>query len=561
MITFEEKKSKKLPGLTSLYLTFNYNIDIINIIKLCDVKYFDKKKREWEVPLTSLSYLIDNLTLIDDITLKLLKSEKQESLPKLHIDTSNYPLQPYPYQLEAIEYGLQHKKWLLLDQAGLGKTSVIIHIAEELYKQGKIKHCLIICGINNLKFNWKLEIKKHSNLSSVILGEKYTKKGKLRIGSVNDRCNHLLSDIKEFFVITNIETLRNDNIVKAIKKSKNNFDMIILDEAHTCKGTGTAQASNLLKLSDAQYKIGLSGTILLNKPLDTYMPLRWIGMDSSCYSTFENYYTSFTGPFKTVFNGYKHLDILKDQLDRCSLRRKKEDVLDLPKKTIINEYVELDDRQQKFYDNIEQGIIDEVDKVKITTTSLLAMVSRLRQASSNPSILTTESIPSAKLQRAVELTKEIIESNNKVVIFSVFKDNVYKLSELLSEYDPLVNTGDIKDTVITENIDKFQNDPDKKIFLATSQKCGTGITLTAASYMIFIDTPWTYGVYEQAQDRIYRIGTKDPVFIYNLIAKDTIDERVLQIVNNKKALSDYVIDDDMSVDTIASLRKFIEELN
>ena len=144
MITFEEKKSKKLPGLTSLYLTFNYNIDIINIIKVCDVKYFDKKKREWEVPLTSLSYLIDNLTFIDDITLKLLKSEKQGSLPKLHIDTSNYPLQPYPYQLEAIEYGLQHKKWLLLDQAGLGKTSVIIHIAEELYKQGKIKHCLII---------------------------------------------------------------------------------------------------------------------------------------------------------------------------------------------------------------------------------------------------------------------------------------------------------------------------------------------------------------------------------------------------------------------------------
>ena len=93
-----------------------------------------------------------------------MKSEKQGSLPKLHIDTSNYPLQPYPYQLEAIEYGLQHKKWLLLDQAGLGKTSVIIHIAEELYKQGKIKHCLIICGINNLKFNWKLEIKKPKTL-------------------------------------------------------------------------------------------------------------------------------------------------------------------------------------------------------------------------------------------------------------------------------------------------------------------------------------------------------------------------------------------------------------
>lgn len=89
---------------------------------------------------------------------------------------------------------------------------------------------------------------------------------------------------------------------------------------------------------------------------------------------------------------------------------------------------------------------------------------------------------------------------------------------------------------------------------------GTGITLNAASYAIFIDTPWTSSAYLQAQDRIYRIGTNKPVIIYNLICKDTIDERVLEIIEDKEAISDYIVDDKISDKSINSLRKYIEEL-
>jgi SNF2 family DNA or RNA helicase len=101
---------------------------------------------------------------------------------------------------------------------------------------------------------------------------------------------------------------------------------------------------------------------------------------------------------------------------------------------------------------------------------------------------------------------------------------------------------------------------DVRIFLGTWSKCGTGITLTKASYMIFLDTPWTNSAYEQAQDRIYRIGTNKSVFIYNLIASGTIDERVLEIVTDKKYLSDYVIDNDITQQGLESLRKYIEDL-
>jgi SNF2 family DNA or RNA helicase len=98
------------------------------------------------------------------------------------------------------------------------------------------------------------------------------------------------------------------------------------------------------------------------------------------------------------------------------------------------------------------------------------------------------------------------------------------------------------------------------VFLGTWSKCGTGITLTAASYMIFLDTPWTDAVWTQAQDRIYRIGSKNPVFIYNLIARGTVDERVLEIVTDKKHIASYVVDDEITDAGIESLRKYIEEL-
>ena len=97
--------------------------------------------------------------------------------------------------------------------------------------------------------------------------------------------------------------------------------------------------------------------------------------------------------------------------------------------------------------------------------------------------------------------------------------------------------------------------------VATWQKMGTGVTLTAADTMIFISLPWTMALTSQAEDRIYRIGTKRPVFIYRLCCKDTIDERVLEIINDKSAISDYMVDDKVTPQALNSLRKYIEELN
>ena len=118
----------------------------------------------------------------------------------------------------------------------------------------------------------------------------------------------------------------------------------------------------------------------------------------------------------------------------------------------------------------------------------------------------------------------------------------------------------MKDEEVSSNIDMFQNDDEHKVFIGTIQKMGTGVTMTRASYMIFLDQPWTSALYEQACDRIHRIGSTKPVFIYNLICLDTIDVMVTKLIDRKEALSDFVIDNKVDDKTLNILRQYILDL-
>jgi len=558
MISIEQRINQKVPGESSLFVSFGYNPEIIEQIKQCPVYNYDKNTKTWEVPLTSLSKLVDSLCNIDDINIKLLSDIKKKEVEDTKIGP--YKTKPFNYQMDGIKYGLHEDCWLLLDAPGLGKSLQLIYLAQELKKRENIQHCLIICGVNTLKANWKKEIEKHSDLSCHILGEKISKKGISSVGSVSERLEDLKKPIEQFFVITNIQTLRDDNIVKEINKGKfNSFDMIIFDECHTCKSPTAQQTKGLLKLKDAKYKVAATGTLLLNNPVDAFVPLKWIGVENSTFTNFKYYYCNYGGPFNNILLGFRNMNVLKDQIEKHSLRRTKE-LLDLPEKTIINEYLDMNDDQKLFYENIKNGVKDQVDKVDMNTATILSMVTRLRQATACPSILTTEDISSTKVDRCCELTEQIIDNGDKVVIFSTFKETLNKVKDKLQKYNPTINTGDVKDEEISSNIDDFQTTDRSKVFLCTWQRMGVGVTLTKASYAIFLDVPWTAGVYEQAQDRIHRIGSKDPVFIYHLICKDTIDERVLEIVEDKEAISDYIIDNKITAKSLNSLKKYIQEL-
>lgn len=547
MLTLTEKLPKKVTGLTSLFLDMDrtYPRDefkqITSILKGCNTYNYSAKTEQWELPIYDIAYLVDNLSMIDDVKVIPYKETINLEIEAKPFDQSGYKFKLFKHQVDAINFGLTHPKWLLLDDCGLGKTISSLYLAEELYRRGQIEHCLIICGFNSLKMNWLKEIEKASNLSGKVIGAYYTKNGTLRYKTIKERAEQLKNKIDEFFVIINIEMVREDIIVDAILKSQNKFDMIILDEAHLIKNLATGQASNLLKIK-APYMLGMTGSLLVNSPLDLLTPLSWIGVEHSTIENFERFYM-WKDEMKGEYYGVKNLNILHSLLFTFSLRRLKKDVLDLPPKTIINEYVELSDEHMKLNTEVIKGIKNEIDKVRLSKGSFRSKVVRLKQVTSCPSVLTTKNIKSNKENRCISLVNDFVVNGEKVVIFSGFKQTVYDLEEKLKDYNPLVLTGDSKDGDVTTFIDMFQNDDIHKVMIVTYQKLGVGHTLNRASYAIFMDTPWTNSDFTQACDRIYRIGTTKPVFIYNLIALNTVDELVKKLVDSKRELSKLTLGD------------------
>ena len=272
MITISEKACDKLPGFSSIFVNFNYNAEVIDVLKKCEVYYYHKKDCTWELPITDLAFIIEELAYLDDLDIHILPTPK--SVSEELETTLTYKLKPYPYQMDGILYGINHKKWLLLDDMGLGKTMQIIHIAEELNAQKGIEHCVIICGINALKSNWEAEIHKHSDLGCRVIGKKVSKKGRISYTHLKERAEEIKHKIDEFFIVTNIETLRSDEFVESFLSSENKFDMIVIDEAHKCKDASSLQGKNFLKLTNATYQIAATGTLLLNGALDAYVPLK-----------------------------------------------------------------------------------------------------------------------------------------------------------------------------------------------------------------------------------------------------------------------------------------------
>lgn len=378
-----------------------------------------------------------------------------------------------------------------------------------------------------------------------MIGEKMKKNGEVSATplSISERVEQLSRPIDEFFVIINVESLRDDRIINALTKSSvNKFGLIAVDEIHRVATKSSQQGANLLKLT-SEFKIAATGTLLTNSPISCYVPLAWTENDHAILTNFKSQYCTFGGFNNSQVIGYKNLDLLKEELDSCSIRRTLADVRDdMPKKTVYTELVELSEEHRKFYDAIKEGVKEEADKIQLNSSNLLALTTRLRQATACPGILTTQDIMSSKIERCVELVEDLVEQGEKVVVMSNFKEPLYKLATLLEKYKPLVNTGDFPDETISRNVDQFQNDTNTKVFLGTHARVGTGLTLNAAAYLICLDTPFTYSSFAQSCDRIYRVNNTRPAFITVLVGKDTIDERVAEIIETKKDLSDYVVD-------------------
>ena len=568
MIKIDIRKCEKCNTEYSLFVSFPYDADIIDIIReQSSVKYWVPERKEWELPIDALEKLMDSFSKyqveinVDDID--ALK-EKNTDIP----DGFKFKTAPYEHQIEGVKYGLAHEKWLLGDEQGLGKTKEVIDIAVAKKLQNGYKHCLIICGVNGLKWNWENEVTTHSNENSWILGQSI-KNGKKVIGGNQDKYNDLLdllhnvdeSELADsYFIITNVESLRykvdtGETVVKKGKVTKvyrypiseiidelcrqGIIEMIAFDEIHKCKDASSTQGAQLLEIK-AKTMIAMSGTPLMNKPMDLYVPLKWLGYEGHSFYSFKNHYAIMGGYGGYEVVGYKNLDELQTKLDNIMLRRRKDDVLDLPDKIRINEYVEMTGKQEQIYKEVKADISANIDLVKSAPNPLAALI-RMRQATGYTGILSSTVKESAKLDRMEELVEEARENGKQIVIFSNWTQMTDVICERLADYKVGVITGDTKDEMRQSLVNDFQ-DGKLEIMVGTIGAMGTGITLTAGTVEIFMDEPWNRANKEQAEDRCHRVGTKSNVTIYTLICKGTIDEKINKLVQEKGEMADRLVD-------------------
>lgn len=530
-------RGKKFIG-DSIILKFDYDPKLIQYIKNLPIRSYDPNEKTWEIPLEQFPRFADfyNKPISLHISLRKRKEQKVIEIPTDY----NFKFTPYPHQLEGIKFGLNHDKFLLADQQGLGKTvqsATIACIKKKLYDY---KHCLIICAVNGSKYNWKKECELFTEEKAHILGTRITKNGNEVIKSSVEKLEDIKNiDTLPYFIITNKETLRNKEIITELEKQSDKINMCIYDEIHLSKNHMSQQGKGLLKI-DCESKIALSGTPILNNPLDTFIVMKWLGFETHSMTAYKQRYCIFGGYGGYQVIDYKNTEELKNRFNKVQLRRLKEDCLNLPPKLHEIEYLELSPKQRVLYNEVYNDIALNIDNKNLSTNPLVRTI-RLRQVTANAGILSDTVKDSVKYDRCLEIVADLAKENRKCLIFSNWVDVVMPLYEKLSKYNPALIIGETKNTVEQEKY-KLNNDPTCFCAIGTIGAMGTSHTLTGADTVIFLDEPWNRGTKEQCEDRCHRIGTKNTVNIITFICKDTIDERINQIVEHKGEWADCIVD-------------------
>ena len=238
---------------------------------------------------------------------------------------------------------------------------------------------------------------------------------------------------------------------------------------------------------------------------------------------------------------YKNLAELQAKLENVMLRRKKDDVLDLPEKTYIAEYVDMTPKQLQIYKEVASEIQANIDKIKASNNPLAELI-RMRQATGYTGILSSKIMESAKLDRMEELVAESVANNKQVVIFSNWTQMTDVIvNRLAGKYTVGLITGQTTAEDRIQAVETFQRGI-TQVMVGTIGAMGTGLTLTAGTVEIFLDEPWNKAKKEQAEDRCHRVGTTENVTIYTLLCKNTIDERINELVEKKGRMANALVD-------------------
>jgi SWI/SNF-related matrix-associated actin-dependent regulator of chromatin subfamily A-like protein 1 len=461
---------------------------------------------------------------------------KDNSVKDVVLDYSKYSHRPpLEHQKEAIQKLVENKKFILADDMGLGKTTSTIIAALE----SGSKKVLIICPAT-LKINWKREIENYSDKTIYIAESK-------NFSTEAD------------FVIINYDIIKNFHDTKKKNDSQvlaAKFDLVIIDEAHYIKNA-TAQRTKLINdiVKNTERLWLLTGTPMTSRPIDYFNLLNII--DSPVAKNWMAYAIRYCSGYqfnvggRKVWNvtGASNLEELRDRTLGLTLRRLKENVLDLPDKIITPVYLRL---KSKSYENVMGEYYDWYDKNPEESKSLTVQFSKLTKI--------RQIIADEKIEQTIELTENIIEQDKKVIIFCNFTDSLNKITEHFGKSAVKLD-GSMSKHERQNSVDQFQENPKVKVFVGNIKAAGVGITLTAAEAVIMNDLSFLPSDHAQAEDRAYRYGQKNNVLVYYPIFENTIEGIIYDILNNKKQVIATVMGDNQHpADAAEEILQRINEL-
>lgn len=419
---------------------------------------------------------------------------------------------------------------ILADEMGLGKSIQLIYFIKQILKEKKCK--ILIVSPTSLIYNWENEFNKFgSELNYQVIAENKLKR------------NELLHNTDADILITTYGLVRQD----LDEYLKINFELVVIDEAQNIKNPN-ALMTKAIKSINANTKIALTGTPLENNVLELWSIFDFI---MPGYLASINKFTKKYNLKDVNEEELNKLNSLNKQIKPFILRRMKKNVIkDLPDKIENNIYIDLNENQKKVYAaqvNKTNQEIDEIiekegfDKARF---KILQLLTKLRQICIDPKIVFENyNGGSSKIEYLVSLVKEIIANEHKILLFTSYKT---ALDIVNKEFDnnnisTYIIDGGTPSKKRMELVNKFNND-DTNVFLIMLKAGGTGLNLTSADVVIHLDLWWNPQVENQATDRAHRIGQLNTVEVIKLICKGTIEERILELQNKKKILSDNLID-------------------
>lgn len=436
------------------------------------------------------------------------------------------PSDLYGYQIEGVKFLMSNTHALLADDMGTGKTVMTIVALKLLLRSNQINKVLILCPPSVL-YEWKDHIAEWApELVACLV------RGTQEIRSFE-------WSIQSHVYLTSYDTLRSDIENGLLPKEKwGAFDVVVVDEAHHIKNSETDRSRAIRKLQP-KYRWALTGTPVQNKIEDM----------TAIFTFLYPHYLDQTLPYE---------DAIKQKVAPYFLRRRKMDVLkDLPPKLKQDIWLEMSDEQRREYNRVENEIVSEIEgmKQRVTKQHIFAKMHLLKQVCNFPSNKRT----SPKLDALKDQVEDVSMSGNKVIVFTQYiEQGVDKLASSLQAYGVAKIVGGQSDSFRKAEIEKFKNTSTTSVLVASVKSGGEGLNLTQASYVIHFDHWWNPAVMWQAEDRAHRKGQLKSVNVYSYWMKDTIDERIYNILKKKglliqnvvDGLSEDVIDQDISLDDL-----------